>query len=158
MLFVAVSTRAFALPRQASPRHAGAILSLDGNAEASRARTAVGLAERGFAPVLLFSQGNFRTTPCPRAPGVRLVCFWPHPARTIGEIAFGVAWARRHGIRRLLVVAGWAQTTRARLLVHRCFPGAATVVSAPMPAWQLPYEVVYEWGATLRALLGDRGC
>lgn len=157
-LFVALSVRFFALPPQASPRRAGAILSLDGNAEGARSHLAVRLAEEGYAPVLIFSQGNWRTTPCPRVPGTRVVCFWPHPARTIGEVAYGVAYARRHGIHRLLIVSGWAQTTRARLLAHRCFRGTATVVSAPMPAWQVPFEVAYEWGATARALLGERAC
>jgi hypothetical protein len=44
------------------------------------------------------------------------------------------------------------------LLAHRCLPVRSLVVAAPTGWSALPSEVVYEWGATLKALFVDRGC
>ena len=155
--FLAASAALFVWPRSDQPGPAGAILSLNGPVEKSRAALAVSLAEKGLAPVLLFSQGH-PNGPCPEVPGVEVVCFAPRPARTVGEISYAARYARRHGIDSMIVVAGHTQTTRARLLAARCFPGRTMVVASSTTWRHLPYGVIYEWGAMVKALLVDRGC
>jgi len=156
---VALSCALFVWPGGARPRRVGAVLSLDGTYEQLREQTAVDLVRDGYAPVLLFSVGYYPNVACPSVPRVKVVCFKPVPGRTIGEVEFAVRFARRHHVRSIMVVAGHAQTTRARLLVHRCFSGRSVVVPAPAPpAYAMPYQVVYEWGALLKALVIDPGC
>lgn len=156
--FVTASAVLFVFPASDPPRHADAILSLNGENEPAREALAISLAERGFAPVLLFSQGNSHTTPCPVVRRVRVVCFEATPGRTVGEVEFAARLARRHGWRSLLMVPGRAQTTRARMLLERCFSGRVTVVPAPVPLLEQPYEIAYEWGAMAKALVLYRHC
>jgi hypothetical protein len=42
--------------------------------------------------------------------------------------------------------------------MHRCFSGHIAVVAAPIKLTQIPYDVVYEWGALAKALLVYRTC
>lgn len=156
--FVATSFALFIWPATDAPRHVDAVLVLDGPNEAAREHTAFRLVEQGYAPVLLFSQGRYHSTPCPVLRKVDVVCFVPSPGRTVGEIAFAERYAHAHGWETLMVVAGHEQATRARLLLQRCFPGRALVVPAPIRVLTLPYDVLYEWGALAKALLIDRGC
>jgi uncharacterized SAM-binding protein YcdF (DUF218 family) len=156
--FVAASLALFVWPASDKPQHVNGILSLNGTDEADRETEAVLLAKDGYAPVLLFSQGNYRTTPCPKVNEVLVVCFWPHPARTVGEVEFAARYARARHWRSLLIVPAQAQTTRARLLMERCFTGRVVVVPAPVPLLHLPVDVVYEWGALAKALILDRSC
>ncbi len=158
LLFLIASAVLFVWPPTDQPRHADAILSLNGRGESSREHTAISLAERGYAPVLLFSQGNAYNTPCPKVLHVRVVCFEPVPGRTVGEVRWAAGYARAHGWHSLIIVPGRPQSLRARLLMERCFSGQVTVVAASISLKQLPYEVFYEWGALGRALLVDRHC
>jgi hypothetical protein len=158
VLFVAASAVLFVFPSSDQPRHVDAILSLNGENEPARQTLAISLAERGYAPVLIFSQGNSHTTPCPKVPHIRVICFEANPDRTAGEVEFASRLASRYGWRSLMVVPGQAQATRARLLLKRCYSGQIAVVPAPVPLSQLPYEIVYEWGGLAKALLVDRAC
>jgi hypothetical protein len=155
---VVVSAALFVWPPTNRPQHVDAILSLNGRDERSRESTAISMAEHGYASVLLFSQGNYRTTPCPTVHRVTVVCFEPVPARTVGEVEWASRYARRHGLHSLMVVATRPQTLRARLLMDRCFAGRVVVVSASVPVLQLPYDVIYQWGALGKALTVDRSC
>ena len=158
IVFVTLSALLFVWPATDQPRHVDAIVSLNGENEAARESRAVSLAERGYARVLLFSQGNSHTTPCPKVPRVSVVCFSADPGRTAGEVKFAARYARRHGWHTLMLVPGQAQVTRARLLMKRCYSGHITVVAAPVGLSHIPYEVVYEWGALAKALLIYRNC
>ena len=91
VLFVVASVVLFVWPPTDKPTHADAILSLYGRNEPAREGLAISLAERGYAPVLLFSQG--RST-CPTVPRVKVVCFEPSPARTVGEVEFAARYPR----------------------------------------------------------------
>jgi len=155
---VAASSVLFVWPASDKPQQVNAILSLNGSDEAAREAKAIMLAKAGFAPVLLFSQGNYRTTQCPKVTGVVVVCFEPRPARTVGEVEFAARYARARDWHSLLIVPGRAQTTRARLLMERCFTGRVVVVPASVPLLHLPIDVLYEWGALAKALLIDRRC
>jgi uncharacterized SAM-binding protein YcdF (DUF218 family) len=94
----------------------------------------------------------------PHIPGVRVICFSPHPATTRGEAEFTGRLARRYHWRSVVLVTTTPQDTRARLRVGRCFPGSIYVITAPLPAYEWPYALAYEWAATLKALLLQRAC
>ena len=158
LLFLIATGVLFVWPPTDPPSPADAILSLNGRNETAREALAISLAKRGFAPVLLFSQGNAYNTPCPSVPRVHVVCFEPIPGRTVGEVEFAASYARARGWRHLIVVAGRPQSLRARLLTGRCFSGSVTVMGAPVKRSQLPYEVAYEWAALGKALFVDRHC
>ena len=158
-LLVALSCAYFVWPASDRPRRVDAILSLDGADEALRVARAVGLVEQGYSDVLLFSQGAYRSEACPRLPKVDVVCFVPAPARTVGEVEFAARYAAVRGWHSLMVVSGHTQATRARLLLARCFKGKAVVVPAAPPSIpDLVYQVLYEWGALVKALVVDPGC
>ncbi len=156
--FVTASSLLFVWPATDRPQHVDAILSLDGQNEAARQSRAVSLAEEGYAHVLLFSQGNSHTTPCPHVPDVTVVCFSANPGRTAGEVEFAALYARRHDLHSLLIVPGRAQVTRARVLMKRCFSGHTAFVAAPVKLSDIPFDVIYEWGALAKALFIYRTC
>jgi hypothetical protein len=87
-----------------------------------------------------------------------VICFDPRPATTRGEAEFAGRLAARYHWHSIAVVAITPQDTVARLRVGRCFGGNLYVVNAPLPKWEWPYMVVYEWGSTLKALLVQRSC
>jgi hypothetical protein len=51
-----------------------------------------------------------------------------------------------------------AQDSRARLRMERCFSGHVYVMTAPTPVKYWPYELAYEWAATIKALTINRSC
>ncbi len=65
--------------------------------------------------------------------------------------------ARRHWD-RLLVVSSTTQTTRARLDIKRCYPGAQLMDPVAVPASRLAGQIAYEWGALTKALFVVRHC
>lgn len=158
VVLLVASAVLFVWPATDNPRRVDAIVSLNGRDEASRERLAIHLAESGYARVVLFSLGNSGATRCPRVPRIRVVCFVAEPPRTAGEVEFAAKFARRHGWHSLMLVPIRPQVTRARMLMKRCFSGQITIVAASVPLTQLPYEVIYEWGALVKALVIDRRC
>ena len=90
--------------------------------------------------------------------GSRVICFDPNPATTKGEAEFVGRLAKKYRWRSLVLVAVTPQDTRARLRLERCFAGPvyAVTVSPALTAW--PYEIAYEWAATVKALVFQRGC
>ena len=42
--------------------------------------------------------------------------------------------------------------------MERCFSGHVYVMTAPIPASFWPYELAYEWAATIKALTINRSC
>ena len=87
-----------------------------------------------------------------------MICFDPNPATTQGEAEFAGRLARRYHWRSIALVTTTPQDTRARLRLERCFSGEVYVVTAPLPAQDWPHALVYEWGATLKALFLQRAC
>ncbi len=149
----------FAYPPTDLPSHVDGILSLNGGDEEARETLAVSLAEKGYAPVLLFSQGSpANDSPCPKVPRVSVVCFFDVTDNTRGEARWAAQYAEHHHWHSLLIVPGRVQATRARLLVERCFSGQVVVVPATEPLWNFPRDVLHEWGGLLAALLIYRGC
>jgi uncharacterized SAM-binding protein YcdF (DUF218 family) len=161
-VFAAVTARLFVFPAQGLPAHVDALVMLDGPGDSARLAVALRLAREHRAPVLLISQGTWQSQPgqhCePAMPGVRVICFNPAPGTTRGEAEFIGRFARQHHWTSLALVTAAPQDTRARLRVGRCFPGQVYAVTAPLPASQWPYEIAYEWGATVKALFLQRNC
>jgi len=56
------------------------------------------------------------------------------------------------------VVSERSQATRARMLFKRCTPAHLEMVPVADPEAHLPYDVVYEWGALVKALTVVRSC
>ncbi|MGF7235851.1 MAG: YdcF family protein [Frankia sp.] len=120
--------------------------------------TALKLAREGGAPQLVVSTPGYASCPRDTIAHVTVTCFYPHPTSTQGEArAIGQLATDRHW-KRILVVTRRAQDTRTRLRVERCYPGQLLIntVSPPLRKW--PYQVTYEWGALLKALVWQRGC
>jgi hypothetical protein len=159
VVFVAATLALFIYPPTDQPRHVDGILSLNGDDERAREAEAVSLAEKGYAPVLLFSQGSpANDTPCPKVPRVSVVCFFDVTNNTRGEARWAGQYAERHRWHSLMIVPGSTQAMRARLLMERCFPGQVVVVPATEPVREIPGEVFHEWGGLLAALFIYRGC
>ena len=159
VVFVTATLALFVYPPSDLPRHVDGILSLNGPNEEAREVLAVSLAEKGYAPVLLFSQGSrANDSPCPKVPRISVVCFFDVTNNTRGEARWAAQYAERHHWHSLLIVPGRVQATRARLLVERCFSSQVVVVPATQPIGDLPGDVLHEWGGLLAALLIYRGC
>jgi len=154
----AATARLFIWPTQGMPPRVDAIVMLDGPGQALR--VAERLAAQHRASYLVVSQGTPASRdPCPApVPGVRLVCFHPRPATTRGEAEFVGRLARQHHWRSVAVVAIVSQASRARLRVERCFPGRVYTVAAAIPLSSWPYQIAYEWGALVKALVTQRAC
>jgi uncharacterized SAM-binding protein YcdF (DUF218 family) len=160
-ILLVATARLFVFPARGMPAHADAVVVLDGPSNLRRIATALRLAKEHRAPILLVSRGTRQSEigGCP-APmqGVKVICFNPSPATTQGEAEFAGRLARQHHWKSLALVTVAPQDTRARLRMSRCFPGKIYVVTAPLPTVRWPYEITYEWGATLKALFLQRGC
>lgn len=159
LLLVTATLSVLVWPPLGSPQKADAILSLNGPSEPLREGEALSLLERGYAPVLLFSEGG-PGYPCPvvHQGDRRVVCFVPTPKRTVGEAEWFGRYAHEHRLHSVLVVAGRTQAVRALLLVARCFDGDVHVVGVDTPRRTLGYDILYGWGALGKALLVDRHC
>jgi uncharacterized SAM-binding protein YcdF (DUF218 family) len=160
-LFVAATVRLFVFPARGMPSHVDAIVMLDGPGNPGRLATALRLAKEHRAPALLISQGTKESEigGCPRPMrGVEVICFNPSPATTQGEVEFAARLARHDRWNSVALVTVAPQDTRARLRMSRCFPGQIYVVTAPLPVGQWPYQIAYEWGASLKALVLQPSC
>jgi uncharacterized SAM-binding protein YcdF (DUF218 family) len=125
---------------------------------------AVRLAGAGHAPWLVLSDprdpsqvwtayGAF----CQQEHPYGTVCFDPEPKTTRGEARFVADLAQRQGWSRLLLVTTTEQASRAKRLVGRCWDGQVQVVGVSSGRSR-PLRVLYEWGATVRAVLFRPGC
>jgi len=158
-LFLSLSAKLFVWPAQNALQgaHADAIVVLGG--PGPRWQVAVELAEEHAAPIMLVSVASTRWN-CPGTvlAGVRIECFRPDPFSTMGEARFVASQARAHGWHSLIVVSSTPQATRARLRVKRCFDGSVYVVAARPRLRDWPVEVIYEWGALIKALVWQTAC
>ena len=158
LVFGLVTARLFVWPAQGMPARVSAIVMPDG--PGNRLAVALRLARERRAAVLVVSQGwEGYGGPCaPTTPGVKTICFDPNPGDTRGEAEFVGRLAKRYGWRSMVIVTSQAQDTRARVRVGRCFGGSIYVITASVPWYDLPYQIAYEWGALLKALVLQRAC
>ncbi|HTX27476.1 MAG TPA: YdcF family protein [Streptosporangiaceae bacterium] len=156
--FCLVTARLLVWPAQGTPARVSAIVMLAGPGD--RLPVALELAREHRAPVLVVSRGwEGYGGPCPSpVPDVKLICFDPDPGTTRGEAEALGRMARQYGWRSVVLVTIRTQDTRARIIAERCFGGSVYAVTAPLPVSSWPYQIVYGWGALLKALVVDRGC
>jgi len=153
------TARLFVWPPTDLPTKADAVVALGGDTGQLREKSALHLVRQGYAPVVVISLGGQKAVPCPSAvPRVELICFRADPLDTRGEAEYvGRLAAQRHW-HRIIVVSERSQATRARMLFKRCTTIQLEMVPVNDPRTRLPFDVVYEWGALLKALTLDRSC
>jgi hypothetical protein len=158
--FCAATARLFIWPEQGMPAHVDAIVMLNGPGD--RLNTALGLAWQHRARYLVIARGSadygHGSVCAPRIPRVKVICFDPSPATTQGEAEFAGRLAKRYRWHSMALVAITPQDTRARLRMERCFSGHIFVVTARIPLRTWPYEIAYEWAATIKALVFQPDC
>jgi uncharacterized SAM-binding protein YcdF (DUF218 family) len=159
-VFGAATARLFVWPPRGMPARVDAIVMLNGNGD--RLHTALRLAFARHASTVVIARGSaywgHGSICAPTIPGVRVICFAPHPETTRGEAEYAGVLAKRFHWRSIALVTTTPQNTRARLRVGRCFGGRVYVVDAPLHAFDWPFAIAYEWGATAEALLFQRSC
>jgi hypothetical protein len=137
-----------------------AIVMMDGPGGPDPGRCAGGSQDR--AQVLVISRGSavygHGSTCAPPIPRVKVICFDPNPATTQGEAEFASRLAKQYHWHSIALVTITPQDSRARLRMERCFSGHVYVMTAPMPFQYWPYEIPYEWAATVKALTVNRSC
>jgi hypothetical protein len=161
VLVVAFSTataRLFIFPPQGMPPRVDAVVMLDGPGDVLN--VALRLATDHRARFLVVSQGTLASRdPCPQqVHNVTLICFNPIPSTTRGEAEFVGRLAKTFHWHSIAVVAITPQVSRARLRVERCFSGSVYMVSAPMTKSTWPYQIAYEWGSLIKAMVIERSC
>jgi hypothetical protein len=157
-LFCTATARLMIWPARGMPPHVDAIVMLAG--PGYRLPVALNLTRVHRAQILVVSRGHDGYgSPCPDPiTGVRLICFEPVPATTRGEAEYVGRLAKRSHWHSITLVTNTPQDSRARQRVEACFPGRVYVVTAGLP-WKLwPWQIVYEWGATLKMYLLQRSC
>ena len=156
--FGMVTARLLVWPAQGMPTRVSAIVMLAGPGD--RLPVALELAREHRAPMLVVSRGwQGYGGPCPSpVPGVKLICFDPDPGTTRGEAEAVGRMAKQFRWRSVVLVITRTQDTRARIMAERCFGGSVFAVTAPLPVTSWPYQIVYGWGALLKALVVDRAC
>jgi hypothetical protein len=158
-LLLVATARLFVWPPTDLPTKADAVVALGGDSGQLRAKMALSLARAGYARVAVISLGGTRPVPCPPpVAGVRILCFRADPLDTRGESEYVSRLVAREHWHRIIVVSERSQATRARLLFKRCTPAQLEMVPVTDPRNNLPYDVVYEWGALLKALVVVRSC
>ncbi len=160
IVFSTATARLFIWPDRGMPARVSAIVMMNGTGD--RLDTALNLAWQHRAPFVVIARGSayfgHGSVCAPRIPHVQVICFDPSPATTRGEAEFAGRLARRYHWQSVVLVTTTPQDSRARLRVERCFTGPVYVMTASLPLRSWPYELAYEWGATVKALIVGRGC
>lgn len=162
VVFACATARLFVWPDlPALPDHADAIIELAGPNNAGRDSEAVSLAQRGLAPVLIQSTvpEEAGTDRClPPVAGVTIMCFHPDPGTTRGEAEYIGTLAAEHHWTSVILVTTPDQAWRGQLRVSRCFPGKVYVATTSLPLSEWPGQIMYQWGASFKALFVERDC
>ena len=156
----AATARLFIWPVQGMPTQVSAIVMMNGTGD--RLDTALRLAWQHRAPFVVISRGSpdygHGSVCAPAIPEVKVICFDPSPSTTRGEAEFLGRLARQYHWQSVVLVTTTPQDSRARLRVERCFAGPVYVITASLPWTSWPYEIAYEWAATVKALIFERSC
>jgi len=157
-IFIALTARLFVWPATGAPGQVDAIVMTA--SPYAPLSLATRLARAHGAKYLLISLGHdgYGGSCPPGTPGIRLMCFDPSPATTQGEAQYAGQMAAKYNWRSILVVSITPQLWRAEERVQRCFNGAVYGVAGGIPWHSWPYEIAYEWGATVKMLVWQRSC
>ncbi len=160
VVFSATTARLFVWPSLAPlPDHADAIIELGGPGD--RDAVTIALAEQGLAPLVIRSiSADERTyASClPAIADVTIECVYAVPATTRGEARYIGDRAAAEHWESVIIVTTPDHAWRAHLRVERCFPGQVYVATSPLPKWDWLRQVPYQWAATVKAELFERGC
>jgi hypothetical protein len=158
--FCAVTARLFIWPAQGMPSRVDAIVMLNGQGD--RLAAAERLAWDRRAPMLVVARGSrfwgHGSGCAARIPGVTVICFDPSPSSTRGEAEYAGRLASRYHWHSVVLVTTPDQATRARIRVGRCFAGKVYATTTPLPVASWPWAIAYEWAATFKAVVLQRGC
>ena len=159
VLFSAVTARLFVWPTTGMPARVDAVVVLGG--PGNRLGLGLELAEQGRVPYLLLSEGLMDYSPSQCKPDhgpFTVICWNPVPGNTKGEAEFVGRLARQHHWTSVALVTTPDQAWRAALYVRRCYQGKIYSMTTPLSWSQWPYEIAYQWGATIKAETTQRGC
>lgn len=156
----AATARLFVWPETGMPPQVSAIVMLNGRGD--RLDTALDLAWKHRAPYVVIFRGSpgygHGGNCAPKIPHEKIICFDPNPATTKGEAEFVGRLAKQYRWRSLVLVTITPQASRGRLRIERCFTGPVYAVTASPPLSSWPYEIAYEWAATIKAAVFQRAC
>jgi hypothetical protein len=142
------------------PAKADAIVQLGGPGD--RRRVALDLARDGVAPLVAISVSDDEAGTSWCADGnlfnVSVLCFHSEPFTTRGEARSIAQMAQQRGWHSVIIVTSTDQATRAELRVSRCYTGRLYVATAHLPTHLWPKQIVYQWGATIKAYTWERTC
>ena len=157
-LFCGATVRLFVWPTTGMPASVDAIVVPGGFG--NRISAAIALAKQGRARYLILSQGEYVPPQlCGAHVGSALtLCFKPDPDTTQGEAEGTARLAREYGIHSIVLVTTPDQTWRAELRFGRCYSGEIYGVTTPLPRHLWPYQIAYQWAATFKAEIVNRGC
>jgi uncharacterized SAM-binding protein YcdF (DUF218 family) len=160
VVFAAATVRLFVRPDQGMPPRVSAIVMLNGPGD--RLDAALRLAWQHRAPFVVISRGSpafgHGSDCAPQIPREKIICFDPNPSTTKGEAEFIGRLARQYRWNSLVLVTSTPQDSRARLRMERCFAGPVYVVTVSPSLSSWPYEIAYEWAATVKAVVFQRAC
>jgi uncharacterized SAM-binding protein YcdF (DUF218 family) len=157
--FSAVTARLFVWPSTGMPAHVDAIVVLGG--QGSRLDLGEQLAAQNRSHFLVLSKGLpwIRPGLCEQhSAALTVICFQPDPVTTQGEAQYTARLAKQHGWRSIVLVTTPDQIWRAELRFGRCFPGKIYGVTTPLGKRLWPQAVGYQWLATAKAEVVNRGC
>ena len=156
--FCAATAWLFVFPSTGMPAKVGAIVVPGGLG--NRINAALRLARQDRARYLVLSEG----APVPpglcgtRVGSASVLCFMPDPDTTQGEAEGTARLAKKYGFRSIVLVTTPDQTWRAKLRFGRCYSGEIFAVTTPLTLSQWPNQIAYQWAATVKAEVANRGC
>jgi len=160
VIFGVVTARVFVWPALPPlPARADAIIELGGTGD--RDGVALALARAHRAPVLIQSTvvAEAGTNKClAPVPGVTVMCFHAVPGTTRGEAQYIGQLSRERHWTSVILVTTPDQAWRARLRVMRCFSGQVYVSTTPLPRGEWFHQIPYQWAASVKAVVFQRGC
>lgn len=158
LTFCAVSARLFVFPSTGMPSKVDAIVVPGGSGD--RIDAALRLVRQDRARYLVLSQGEWVPPGlCGSQAGTASVlCFMPDPDTTQGEAEGTARLAREYGFHSIALMTSPDQAWRAGLRFRRCYSGKIFAVTTPLPLTEWPFAIAYQWGATIKAEVVNRGC
>jgi len=160
VVFAVTTYRLFVRPALPPlPDRADVIVVLSGYGE--RNYVAERLAREGRAAVVVRSTTAEQAAAgqcLPNLTEVMVMCIHPEPYTTRGEARAIAALAAEHGWRSMILVTTRDQAWRAGVRVGRCFDGEIYHAIAELPNDRWPRQIVYQWGATIKAYTTERSC
>jgi uncharacterized SAM-binding protein YcdF (DUF218 family) len=153
---VALNLRLFVFPPSSTPVHADAVVVLAGGS-GERLDKGLDLVREGVAPNLVVSTGPNEL--CSTDHDFEVFCFLPDPDDTRGEAEAVARIAAQQGWQHLVLVTSDYHTTRAHLLLGRCFAGTIDVTAARSSRAPLPllWAIGHEWGGLIESAV-HRDC